>query len=496
MVVNRNQSYIPQDQRFSGFLNYISWITKKFTNILFIISIPIGIGLLYHTFFYTDFKLTIPSLPFERLKSVMETFNQPETTTETTTESITTEIITTTIITTTITPFEVIVDMDDQTPLYQLATRNGSKPFSGGARAKLLEILQLCNLCRKNTSITIVDVGAKLGEFGLYAAACNCSVYMFEKQPEMVALIQISIAVNEFTTPIYLYHQVIDTSESNNPVLSGSLNYNAKDLVAPTKIQNIQLDNIARPSSIFILKIDFDEFGLDVLRSGQNLFRQKRIRHIILQYNTVKNDQSTKQELMTYLRQTLRPKSTFIFRPNEEKFYGPLYHNQLKDLADQKNDQRPIIGLFLTFGLIMVQACPNVIDLSISTQLLLLAKIIDNPSLFSIFKRIKMIELVKNIIHFLPNSASKIVERFPSLNHIELPVFSFDYCISVIDVFLCYLKNLSYMKIKYHQDTLLDDPFSCYHLIAKHRQTFPDNIIDENKVVYNNTGEPIEIWLS
>ncbi|CAF5084157.1 unnamed protein product, partial [Rotaria sp. Silwood1] len=141
-------------------------------------------------------------------------------------------------------------------------------------------------------------------------------------------------------------------------------------------------------------------------------------------------------------------------------------------------------------------ACPNVIDLSISTQLLLLAKIIDNPSLFSIFKRIKMIELVKNIIHFLPNSASKIVERFPSLNHIELPVFSFDYCISVIDVFLCYLKNLSYMKIKYHQDTLLDDPFSCYHLIAKHRQTFPDNIIDENKVVYNNTGEPIEIWLS
>ncbi|CAF5099727.1 unnamed protein product, partial [Rotaria sp. Silwood1] len=66
-------------------------------------------------------------------------------------------------------------------------------------------------------------------------------------------------------------------------------------------------------------------------------------------------------------------------------------------------------------------ACPNVIDLSISTQLLLLTKIIDNPSLFSIFKRIKMIELVKNIIHFLPNSASKIVERFLSLNHIELP---------------------------------------------------------------------------
>jgi hypothetical protein len=136
------------------------------------------------------------------------------------------------------------------------------------------------------------------------------------------------------------------------------------------------------------------------------------------------------------------------------------------------------------------------IDLSISTQLLLLSKIIDNPSLFQIFKQIKTIELVKNIIYFLPNSASKIVERFPSLNHIELPLFSFDYCVSIIDVFLYHLKDLSYIKMNYYQDTLLDDPFLCDYLIRKRRQTFPDNNIDENKVVVNNTGETIEIWLS
>ncbi|CAF3783030.1 unnamed protein product, partial [Rotaria sordida] len=73
---------------------------------------------------------------------------------------------------------------------------------------------------------------------------------------------------------------------------------------------------------------------------------------------------------------------------------------------------------------LILQTCPNVIDLSISTELLLLSKIIDNRSLFPVFERIKKIELIKNIVYFLPSSASKIVERFPSLNNIKLTVFT------------------------------------------------------------------------
>jgi len=107
-----------------------------------------------------------------------------------------------------------------------------------------------------------------------------------------------------------------------------------------------------------------------------------------------------------------------------------------------------------------------------------------------------MIELVRNGTYFPPSSASKIAERFPSLNHIELPVFSFDYCVPVIDVFLSGVKDLSYMKINYSQDTLLDDPFSRDYLIRKRRQAFPKNIIDEKKVAVNNTGNATEIWLS
>ncbi|CAF3046997.1 unnamed protein product [Rotaria sp. Silwood2] len=352
MVVTRYQLYTTKNYKFAAFFKCIGYIASKLSNILFILCIPLCIGLLYHIFVFTDLKLTMPSFSFEFLKSSMGTVTEDETTTENIDEFTITDVISSTIIAPTTTPFEIVVNMNDRMPSYRLATRNGSKPFTGGARATIFEKLQLYDTCKKDTSILVVDVGAKLGDFGLYAAACDCSVYMLEKQSDMIALIQISIAINKFARrPVLLYHNFVNNPDSDPTSLSGSSNYNAADIVAPIKVQNIQLDNIAWPSSIFILKIDFDSVGLDVLRSGQNLFRQKRIRHLILQYDTVANGQGTKETLMHYLQQTLKPKSVFIFRPNEEKLYGPLYYIQLKELANRQNNQQPIVGLFATFGL-------------------------------------------------------------------------------------------------------------------------------------------------
>jgi len=101
----------------------------------------------------------------------------------------------------------------------------------------------------------------------------------------------------------------------------------------------------------------------------------------------------------------------------------------------------------------------------------------------------------KIIQHFSSNIASKFVERFPLLSHIELHVFSFDNCVSIIDIFLSQLENLSYIKINYDHDTLLDDPFSCDYIITKRRQTFPMNILNEQMINVKNNGETIEIWL-
>ncbi len=123
------------------------------------------------------------------------------------------------------------------------------------------------------------------------------------------------------------------------------------------------------------------------------------------------------------------------------------------------------------------------------------SKLIDNLSLVGIFNNIKTIELRGKNIYLPSNFASKLVERFPSLTGIELQVFSFDHCVFIIDILLVHLKNLSYIKINYSQDTLLDDPFSRDYIIEKRRQTFPNYIFDEQKIIVKNNGATIEIWL-
>ncbi|CAF4125096.1 unnamed protein product, partial [Rotaria sp. Silwood1] len=107
------------------------------------------------------------------------------------------------------------------------------------------------------------------------------------------------------------------------------------------------------------------------------------------------------------------------------------------------------------------------------TALLIPSKFIDNPSLIPVFKQIKLIETILEDVYFPSSFASKLVERFPSLIHIELQVISFNNCVSIIDTFLSHLKNLSYLKIDYFEDSSLDDPFSCEDIIEKRRQAYP-----------------------
>ncbi|CAF2104816.1 unnamed protein product [Rotaria magnacalcarata] len=144
----------------------------------------------------------------------------------------------------------------------------------------------------------------------------------------------------------------------------------------------------------------------------------------------------------------------------------------------------------------ILKSCPNVNILIINTSLLLFSKIINNLSLIPIFKRIKVIKSITEDIYFPSNFILKFVERFPSLVHIELQVFSFDICSFIIEVFLTKLEQLSYVKINYHQDTLLDDYFTREYIITKRRKVFPINIINQQMVNVKNNGQIIELWLS
>ncbi len=174
---------------------------------------------------------------------------------------------------------------------------------------------------------------------------------------------------------------------------------------------------------------------------------------------------------------------------HKEKYiyiFGIRYN---KEIIKYRNEYIDLIIFYF-------RACPNVIELVLDTRLLLLPKLIDNLSLISFFKQVKLLILKTKNIYLPSNLSLKIVERFPSLNHVELQMFSFDHCVPVIDVFISHLKQLSYIKIHYFRDTLLDDPFSIGYILKKRSEIFPDVHLNAEVIKVKNDGEVIQIWLS
>jgi hypothetical protein len=79
--------------------------------------------------------------------------------------STSTTISTTTLITDRRNPPDIVVAMDDRVPSYKLIIRSEDKLYAEGnrAQAKVLEELRLYEICQRDPSTIVVDVGAFLG---------------------------------------------------------------------------------------------------------------------------------------------------------------------------------------------------------------------------------------------------------------------------------------------------------------------------------------------
>ncbi|CAF1473092.1 unnamed protein product [Rotaria sp. Silwood1] len=144
----------------------------------------------------------------------------------------------------------------------------------------------------------------------------------------------------------------------------------------------------------------------------------------------------------------------------------------------------------------ILQACSNIIHLIIRTELLVSSEFINSSYLIPIFKQIKSIKSINKRVYFPSNLTLKLVQHFPLLTHIELEVCSFDDCVSIIEIFLSWLKNLSYLKIKYYEDTVRCNPFSYDYILEKRRQICTNNIFHQEMIDVKNDEGTIEIWLS
>ncbi|CAF2968028.1 unnamed protein product [Rotaria sp. Silwood2] len=247
-----------------------------------------------------------------------------------------------------------VAEMNDRVPVFKMATVDGQKPYADGDRAQatVINSLQLVEKCAQDPSLIVVDVGAFLGEFGLYAAACNCQVFFFEVQPSMVDLIRTSISLNNFSTSRVRVIQNAVSDLPSHSQLTFSLSGGTTTISNGTlRASTIRLDDVEWPpqSSILMLKIDVEGFELNALRSAEKLFREKRIHHLIFEYTAWWTDRAPQKDLIPFVEKTLGAKQLFALDRTGNSVYGPLTRDTLNQFHEDHVKRHLQTDIYATF---------------------------------------------------------------------------------------------------------------------------------------------------
>jgi FkbM family methyltransferase len=176
---------------------------------------------------------------------------------------------------------------------------------------------------------------------------------MFEVQPNMVDLIRTSIALNNFpTSRVHIIQKAVSNLPSNSQ-LTFSLHRGETTTMSngTLRVSTIRLDDVEWPphSSILLLKVDVEGFELHVLRSAENLFRQKRIHHLIFEYTAYWTDRASQKDLIPFVEKTLDAKQLFALGRIDNTVYGPLTREALDQFQDVHVKRHLQTDIYATF---------------------------------------------------------------------------------------------------------------------------------------------------
>ena len=162
---------------------------------------------------------------------------------------------------------------------------------------------------------TVVDVGANVGYFTLFAAAHGCNVLAIEPQPYAAELIRKSLAANHASLAARV--EVITTLISTEQGARYSVHFphrrtwgwasfrsDAKGTVHAARLDTLMDEVVAQrfPESaghLLLLKVDTEGMELPVLDSAPQLLTSRRVEHMLLE---IKSPLSRpKQELLKRL---------------------------------------------------------------------------------------------------------------------------------------------------------------------------------------------------
>ena len=168
-----------------------------------------------------------------------------------------------------------------------IKTRGAWEYFLNDLIANLVQ--EQIQIGRDPKTLTIVDAGANLGAFTLFAASLGCRVWAFEMQPAVYTLLELSIRVSgyhdrvrAFNLPLWNFTRSVQFS----PVLG---NLAGTGIAKDTQSQKVgqfssvavRLDSIVPESEpIFLLKLDVESFEEYVIGGIDRHIGRKMVKYI------------------------------------------------------------------------------------------------------------------------------------------------------------------------------------------------------------------------
>ena len=236
---------------------------------------------------------------------------------------------------------EKIVEINDRQPSFRLYAYEGyeSNAPRHRAQAKLLDDVKLYDRCQQNPRLLVVDIGASVGQFGFYAAACGCQVYMFEVDPSKISLLKKSIELNSFQSRVQLFTKAVSDLPANSEIFiaanSSSQTSTRGNGSNVYSVSTINLNTLNFSAEIYLFRVDVEGYELHVFRASESLFHKKLVHHVLFQYTPSGTDRIVQNDLLSYIRDILGGRRFYALHPKEALLFGPLYNEDIDQFYTQ-----------------------------------------------------------------------------------------------------------------------------------------------------------------
>lgn len=138
-------------------------------------------------------------------------------------------------------------------------------------------------------TLVVVDVGANLGSFTLFAASLGCNVRAFEMQPLVYTVLEMGIRLSGYQKHCHLFNEAIWNSTREVTFTPTKKNFGNTWIDSRTekgggevKMTSKRLDEVISDANIFFLKLDVEGVEEWALRGFDSYINAKRVKHIAI----------------------------------------------------------------------------------------------------------------------------------------------------------------------------------------------------------------------